>query len=335
MQPKSMFLVPLCLATLQACAGVVRDVKEGWILVNSTVSSSEINLTLADSFIASYKDRVTIDVMFNVDRIDLLPHRALLDGDFHVAGRATRVGLPVVAEIQNAASESAALDVIRASQRRARPLRLAGAWRIWSEHSGSSTDTEVQGEQQSPAEDADPIHVFEIHPVTSVKDLSTLASLRPIHGYRPGDADDAFKDFAGLPCRLRRDGRGTTLVTRKGAINDVEFLMEVGEGPQRVVADGRFLDAAALSLKGVRIVQNLRMVFVKDSPPEKAVKRLNRGDRLHVWGLPRVNLAAVDWRARQLAARPEMANLSLPYEILIVAVYDDAKSTAPFSRRAR
>lgn len=307
-------------AALQACAIVLREVKQYWILTSSTLSSSEIHLTIADSFIDTYKDRATIDVMFDVDQIDLLPHPPFWDGDFHIAGRAANVGLPIVAEIKNAAFERPALDVIRAFKGTGKPLRLAGAWRIWSEHPGSSA--EVQGEQLSRIEGTNPDHVFEIHPVTSVKDLSTLASFRPIVGYGPGKAEVAFKHFAGLPCRIRRDVSSTTIVIHKGAINDVEFLMEVGEKPQRVVADGRFVDATALDLKGDRLAQNLRMVFVKDSPPEKAVKRLKRGDRLHVFGLPRVDLAAVDYRARHASSMPEAATLSLPYEILIAAVYD-------------
>ncbi len=298
------------------------DVKQYWILTSSSLSSSEIHLTIANSFIDAYKDSATIDVMFNVYRIDLLPHPAFWDGDFHVAGRAGEVGLPIVAEIKNAAFEPAALAVIRASKGTGTPLRLAGAWRIWSEHPGRSA--EVQGERLSLIEGTNPHHVFEIHPVTSVKDLSTLASLRPTVGYSPAKAEVAFKDFAGLPCRIRRDARSTTVVIHKGAINDVEFLMEVGEQPQRVVADGRFVVAAAVGLKGDRLAENLRMVFVKDSPPEKAVKRLKRGDRLHVLGLPRVDLAAVDYMARHADAMPQAAILHLPYEILIVAVYDVA-----------
>src|ERR1700680_160705 len=100
--------------------------------------------------------------------------------------------------------------------------------------------------------------------------------------------------------------------------------MDVAEKPQRVVADGRFVDGAALDLKGDRLPENLRMVFVKDSPPEMTVKKLKRGDRLHVFGLPRLDLAAVDYRARHAGACPKAATLNLPYEILIAAVYDVA-----------
>src|ERR1700688_270780 len=151
----------LCLAAaLQACALVLRDVKQYWILTSSTLSSSEIHLTIDDSFIDTYKDRATIDVMFNVDQIDLLPHPPFWDGDFHIAGRAAKVGLPMVAEIENAAFERAALDVIRAFKGTGKPLRLAGAWRICGEHPGISV-AEVQGEHVSRIEDTNPNHVFE------------------------------------------------------------------------------------------------------------------------------------------------------------------------------
>src|SRR5258708_39114598 len=138
-----------------------------------------------------------------------------MDGDFHIAGRAGKVGIPIVAENKNAAFERAVLDVIRAAKRRGEPLRLAGAWRIWGEHAGSSTDTEVQGEQRSRIEGTNPDHVFEIQPVTSVKGLSMRASLRPIQGYSPGTAEVAFKDLSGLPCSLRRASRRTSCAPRQ------------------------------------------------------------------------------------------------------------------------
>ncbi len=185
----------------------------------------------------------------------------------------------------------------------------------------------MQGKPLPAAASTDPHHVFEIHPVTYVEDRPVLDSLRPTAGYSPGRADAAFKDFAGIPCKILHDAAtaSTTVVTRKGATNDVEFILEVGESPQRVVEDGRFVQGAALDLEGNRLAESLRMVFVKDSPPERAVKGLGRGDRLHVFGLPRIDLAAVARRAKQAAAAPEVAILNLPYEILIVAVYGDAK----------
>ncbi len=73
-------------------------------------------------------------------------------------------------------------------------------------------------------------------------------------------------------------------------------------------------------------MQRVRIVFVKDTLPEKIVRRLGRGDRLHVFGLPRIDLSAVAWRASHSRDNPEILNLNLPYEIIIVGVYKDQGS---------
>ena len=65
------------------------------------------------------------------------------------------------------------------------------------------------------------------------------------------------------------------------------------------------------------------MVFLKDTPPERAVRRLRRGDRLHVFGLPRINLSTVAWRTKHSKNNPELLDLNLPYEIIVVGVYLD------------
>ncbi len=314
----------LCIALLlQGCAIVVRKAKQEYIRVKSAVSTSEINITLHDSFIDTYKNRATIDVMFTVDKADRRPHPAFLDGDFHIAGRAPKIGLSIVAEIKNAAFEREAIDIIHRFEGRGEPMRMAGAWRIWSEHVGNAE--EVQGEELSPIEVGNPDHVFEIHPVTYVKDKGILDSFRPIEGYSPGKADIVFKSFENIKCSIIPIDKTTTIFTRKGEINDVEFLLEVGEDRQHVVEDGRFVNGAVLDLKGNPLVQKVRMVFVKDSPPEKIAKSLRRGDHLHVFGIPRINLSTVAWRAKHFRDNPEILNLNLPYEIIVVGVYNDPK----------
>jgi hypothetical protein len=65
------------------------------------------------------------------------------------------------------------------------------------------------------------------------------------------------------------------------------------------------------------------MVFVKDSPPEKIVRALPPGSRLHVFGLPRINLAEIASRITESDRRPELLTGNLPYEIVIVGVYED------------
>ena len=83
------------------------------------------------------------------------------------------------------------------------------------------------------------------------------------------------------------------------------------------------MNAAVLDLKGKQIVPNVRMVFVKDSPPEYRVRGLRRGQRLHVFGLPRIDLSTVAWRARHSGDTPELLRRNLPYEIVVVGVYED------------
>jgi len=320
--PAGILLHLLCIALIvPGCATMVRVAKQEYIRVRSAISTSEIAITLDESFIDTYKDRATIDVVFTVDKADRRPHPAFLDGDFHIAGRAPGIGLPVVAEIKNAASEKATLDVIRSVAGTGSPVRLAGAWRLWAEHVGRAE--EVQGAELSVIEVTNPDHVFEIHPVTRVDGENILASLHPPKGYSPAKADVAFRSFENIKCRIIPGDETTTVVTPKGQINDVEFLMEVGEDRQYVVEDGRFVNAAVLDLKGKQIVRKVRMVFVKGSPPEERVRSLRRGDRLHVFGLPRIDLSTVAWRARHSRADPGLLTLNLPYEIVVVGVYED------------
>jgi hypothetical protein len=305
---------------LAGCALVVQQAKEQYIKLESAVSSSEVAITLQNSFIEIYRDRATIEAVSVVERGDRRPHPAYMDGDFHVAVRATSIGLPIVAEIKNAAFEADALDLIRRAAADGTPVRLAGAWRLWMEHVGRSEA--LQGEAV-PHHQTNPDHVFEIHPVTLVGDRSVRESLRPVAGYRPQAADDAFKSFEKISCRIVPGGRTTTIVTPKRQYNDTEFFLAIGEEPQLVVEDGRFVSAAVFDRKGNLLAPRVRMVFVKDTPPDRIVKDLHSEDRLHVFGLPRINLAEIASRASHSKDHPELLSLPLPYEIIIAGVYED------------
>jgi hypothetical protein len=306
---------------LQNCAGIARKAKQDYISLKSAISSSEIEITLEDSFIENYGNRVTIDAPFIVDRADRRPHPAFWDGDIHIAGRAPKIGLSIVAEIKNAAFEQDAIDLIHRLEGIGEPVRLAGAWRLWAEHAGKAK--EVQGESLPPGELTNPDHVFEIHPVTRLGNRNLLGSLQPVKGYSPGRAPIAFASFENIKCRIVPKGATTAIVTAKGQFNDVEFLLEIAEDRRKVVEDGSFVNTAVLDLKGNRLAEKVRMVFLKDTPPERAVRRLRRGDRLHVFGLPRINLSTVAWRTKHSKNNPELLDLNLPYEIIVVGVYLD------------
>jgi len=314
---------------VHGCAEVIREAKTSYVNVKSAIGSSEIEITLENSFVERYKNRATIDVAFTVDKSDRRPHPAVLDGDLHIAGRAPKIGLPIVAEIKNAAQDPGAVDLIRSVSGSAEPLRLVGAWRLWPEHFG--TAPEVQGEYLPPGELTNPDHVFEIHPVTRVDYKNLLDSLRPVEGYRPGRADTVFRSLQGIQCRIVPTEITTTIVTAKGQLNDVEFLLEIAEEARQVAEDGSFVQATVFDLQGNQLAERVRMVFLKDTPPERALSGLRRGTRLHAFGLPRIDLSTVSWRVRNSKDNPELLNLTLPYEIVVVGVYTDRSSLSTAS----
>jgi hypothetical protein len=312
----------LGLGLLPGCAWLAREATITYMNVNAAFSAKEIEIEIKKSFIESYQDRVSITATFTVDKAMQNPVARFLDGDFHMAGRAPEIALPVVAEIANAASEKRVTALIHGVEGTGRPLKVSGVWRIWPEHPGSAK--EEQG-KQLPAEDSDsPDHVFEIHPVTRINDLEMLETLRPVEGFMPGNAHDTFEVYEKAACKITVKPTMVSLVTRKGLYNDVEFIMEIAEGRQIAVPGGRFVIASARDLKGILLVKRLRLVFAKDSPPERAVRLLKRGDRLHVFGIPRVDFNEVSRRVKASPADPAQLVRSLPYEIIILGVYKDA-----------
>ena len=127
--------------------------------------------------------------------------------------------------------------------------------------------------------------------------------------------------YEDIPCVIKKEGTKTRITTVMAGFNYTEFVIELNEAPF-MVEDGAFVQSKALDLEGELLVRNRRMVFIKGSKPFDAVKDAKTGDRFHVLGVPRINLALVSWRTRNGAARPEVLDWSLPYEMVIVGVYD-------------
>src|SRR5438046_4617451 len=84
--------------------------------VIDTPAVANIEITLKNEFIEQFKNTATISVSFVVDKAHVRPNPATKDGDLHVAGRADEVGLAIVAEIMNAASQKTAVDAIHAAE---------------------------------------------------------------------------------------------------------------------------------------------------------------------------------------------------------------------------
>src|ERR1700741_3543678 len=104
-----------------------------YILGFSTLPA-QISITLNNSFIEKYKNRVSIDAKFTVDKAHEHPNSPSKDGDLHIAGRSSEVKLPIVAEIMNAGFENDAVQTIHDHEGTANQVGLKGAWRLWCEH---------------------------------------------------------------------------------------------------------------------------------------------------------------------------------------------------------
>jgi hypothetical protein len=285
-----------------------------------------IRITLKNDFIKTYKDRVTITAHhFTVDKAHPKPNPPAKDGDLHAAGRdATDIGLATVAEVMNAKDKpgSDAVQLIHGVEGKGKTLAVTGAWRLWCEHGGTKPQT--QGEELEPFTTTNPPHVFEIHPITAINDTSVLGSLRPILKFKTKDAHDAFVNYENLPCRIVPGEGTTTLISHMAGYNYVEFILELLDAPKGL-ADGTEAMCNVRDLDGDLLVRRRRMVFVKGSEPEKQVKGLKAGNRLHVLGLPRIDLKLVSWRVEN-AQNPKYKNDSplnwnLPYEIIVAGTY--------------
>ena len=313
----------LFIGVLNSCAYLVRQGQVAYMKVNAQLSDQELEIEINKSFVEKYKDRVSINATFTVDKAMQNPVARIFDGDFHLSGRAPEIALPVVAEIANGAAAKKAQDLVHGVEGTGKPLKISGVWRIWPEHAGSAKAE--QGTPLAAATSSNPGHIFEIHPVTRINEVGVLDTFRPIEGYQPGDAHDTLEGYEKVVCKLTVRPKTVFIVTRKGLWNDLEFLMEIAEDRQIEVPGGRFVIASARDLKGNLLVKRLRMVFAKDTPPERAVRLLKRGGRLHVYGLPRVDFSEVSRRMKGSKKDPALLVKPLPYEIIIQGVYKDAK----------
>jgi len=307
----------LCLLT--GCGLIIRQATIGYIAVNSLFAPKSIEIEIHKTFIEHYKNRVGIHTTFTVDKAMGSPLPASFDGDMHFAGRAPEVALPIVAELANASDQKAAIDFVHSVEGTGQPVRVSGMWRIWPEHAGKGG--EAQGTPLAAFGTDNPDHVFEIHPVTEINDLDLRGSFTPVKGFSPGGAQRTFGLYAKVPCTLTVKPNTIAIVTETGLYNDVEFIMKLADEPQLVVSDGRFVIASARDLDDNLLVPRLRMVFAKGTAPERTVRALSGGDRLHVYGMPRLDFAEISRRVGDHVENPALLTLPLPYEILIFGVY--------------
>jgi hypothetical protein len=234
-------------------------------LVVATPAFADLRITLKRPFVEQYKDRATIqDVTFTVDAA--LDHAKTVgkgsnDGDVHIAGRSTKVGLPMVAEILNGRLEKTMIDTVQDALDHHKTLTISGVWRIWAEHGGNTDQT--QGATVKPAEDTNPDHIFEIHPITALNgtDLShdTFVPITSSAGksFEYKDAEAAFHAYENVPSHITFTNSTVTVRTRMAGYNYVEFLLKPVEKPRSIV-DGSTLFANVLDLDGELVVRHRR-----------------------------------------------------------------------------
>jgi hypothetical protein len=302
-------------------------------LALSGAARADSAIVLKNEFIDKYKDRATIEVDdFLVVKAHKKPNPAATDGDMHVAGLSKTVGLVTVAELMNAASEPEVVGLIHDLEGKRKPVRLAGVWRVWCEH----PKADVSYDQRSPFDpdtvfkNANPDHVFEIHPITRFGDHDGLRTLRPVRGYetvlrQPGRTRRAFDQWGDKAFEIRPGNNGvTTLLTRKADPNYVEFTFRLEDAPKPLAGgDGTAVTADVLDPddpEEEELAADVRMVFVAGSAPEQEVKRRRKGDTMRVVGIPRVSLARVRERLDKARTDPDALKGSLPYEIVVVGV---------------
>lgn len=310
----------LLLAVTQ-CHHLSRRATLAYMAVAAELAPDRVSLEVSRSFLERHMNRVTISTRFTVDAVAGSPNPAAFDGDLHFAGRAPEVGLRLVGEIKNAADADSAVALLRHAAVSRVPLPLTGVWRLWPEHSLGAS--EQQGRPVQRLDSPYPDHVFEIHPVTRVGSLDLVRTVYLTEGYRPGSAKRTLDIYQDAKCTLTLTPSTIRLETPTWLYNDVHFVMELAEGRQQVVADGRFVMAKALDQDGAVLVERLRMVFIAGTAPERAVRDLARGARLHIWGLPRLNFAEMWRRAEGSRSDPSLLKGPLPYEIIVVGVYPE------------
>lgn len=292
---------------------------------SAALVDAQVVVTLNNTFIEQYRNRVTITANYTVDKAHPKPNPVAKDADMHVAGRAPEIGLPTVAEIMNAIEDQAAVDKIHEVEGTAQGIRISGAWRIWPEHGGQ--DDQVQGDKIPKITTTNPPHVFEIHPITRVGTIATSTSIHFIGtDFQTKDASASFTAFENHRCTLSFDAADgtTTIETPMIGDNYVEFAIELNESPRKV-ADGYMVYAKVYTTDGELLVHNRRMVFIDGTKEADLVKGLGAGSQLHVLGIPRIDLALVYYRThptvqnqRDKKRSVELLTWNLPYEMVIV-----------------
>lgn len=294
----------------------------------STVCRADMTLALNKTFVNKIKNKATLTTNMSVDVHPDSPHTIKNsgdDGDIHMAGRDSVFKLPLVAEILNARIEPLAMQKLKLSSSE-QAVSITGVWRIWFEH--PATTNQIQGKPVPTPADSNPDHVCEIHPITKFSGVDVLNSFVEIKdsngkSYEAYTASKAFPYYDEIDATIQASNTAIMVTSVKSKFNYTEFVIELA-GKPKDVGDGFLVlahvfdkdDADETVTADVR-----RMVFVKGTPPADKLLSLAKGARLHVLGIPRVNLN--DVFAITGKNGHDAVDVKLPYEMIIAAILPD------------
>jgi len=286
------------------------------VLLARSAALADVHITLQNDFIQKYMNSVTISVRaYEVDFTR--KHQPAADGDMHVAGRSDEIGLATVAEVMNVQDYPAAANLIDNAIGQG-TIGVSGVWRFWCEHSGGKD--QVQNAPVPQFANSNPDHVFEIHPVTQVGNVSLEKSLKDIQGYTAKDAGAAFAKYQAANSEITLDDTTTTIRSPVIGYNYVDFWVLPVSGSQQTTDGGTWVYATVYDSGDNVLVRKLRMLFVAGSDEEAAIKALSQGEKLHVLGIPRIDLALVWYRRIHAINNPDILTWHLPYEMVIVGL---------------
>jgi hypothetical protein len=296
-------------------------------LVILSWSGSAATLVLKRAFIEEFKDRATIDATFTVDHAHKKPNKPADDGDMHVAGRAPKeIGLPMVAEIMNAADTDAkvvtAIKMVHDNEGTSKSLAVSGAWRVWFEHPPSQ-GSQVQGATVPKAANTNPDHCFEIHPITKVAGSDLTGTFHDVKDFPGKETDKAFGAYEKLKITLSATKTAVTMDSTKTGFNYVKFTMHTTSALTKLKDGGFAVTADVLAEAGDEdeaLASGVRMIFVPGTPPwKKVMSGLAIGDEMGVLGIPRVNLNAISTAINSKSGVPAGPR-KLPYEMIVVGL---------------
>jgi hypothetical protein len=234
------------------------------------------------------------------------------DGDLHMAGRCSAVGLPLVLEIVNAAQFPGALAAVKTAASAKQLEQISGAWRLWFEHPPGA-GTQTQGAKVPVPTNSNPDHVFEMHPLTAFGGEDLKASFVPIKGYKAYAAATAFPFYEKRAFTVARGAKFTTITSTKAGYNYAAFPLTIAGQPKKV-ADGFMVLATIDNV----VTDPRRMVVAEDTPAAALVEHTAEGAKFTALGIPRVNLERLDAEAAKSPGTT--VTVVAAYEMIIVAL---------------